>query len=89
MSLAKITRKLGLTDRKQPAAGLPRKGFFDRVGPRVVTPAVGPGLARVNHLRAQIASIEPNARKSPAVTVVAPDRHLHSSVQRKLLQLRA
>lgn len=89
MSLAEISRVLLLAQRKQPAAGLPRDVFLDSVRPRVVTPAVGPGLTRTNHLRAQIVPVEPDAGQCAAVSVVAPDSHLHLPVQCMLRQQRA
>ena len=82
--LAEITWQFGLVLRKQAQSCLPCKGFFGRVRPQGATPAVGPGLARLHHLRAQIMTVEPNARQCASVIVIAPNRYLDMLVQYKL-----
>lgn len=41
-------------------------------------------MARLHHLRAQIMAVEPNARQSASVIVIAPNRYLDMLVQHQL-----
>lgn len=81
-------RKLGLIASKQSTAGLPRKGFLRRIRPRVTTPAIRPSLARQNHLRTQVISVQPDMRERTAIVVISPDLHLDLPGQGSLLERR-
>lgn len=86
MALAKISWQLRLTGRKQASAGLPGGSFFKRIRPLTAMPAVRPGLARENHLRAQVIPIEPDTRHPPTINIPGFHRHLNALVQHTLRQ---
>ena len=66
-----------------------RDSFLSSVRSGVAVPTIGPGLTCKNHLRTQVISIEPDARETTAVIVIAPDRHLYLLVQHAPLERRA
>lgn len=89
VALAKITRQLSLIVTEQPAARLPGNSFLGGVRPQLTTPAIGPGLTRAHHLRAQITAVELDTRQAPTVIIVAPDRHSHPLMQHQPLEFSA